>query len=222
MQGKGTMDSDDEEESQSNKRNQEKLKETTPETTRKTAFKIRQMEIDDLAQVYHLGESLFEAGELPTMYRTWDPFEVTTLYNSDTEFCLVAEDEDDAIVGFALGTTITKEHSAWKYGYLIWLGVEASYQSQGVADKLFNRFKDLMLKEGVRMLIVDTPAENKRGLRFFEKMGFGPPKPHVYLTLNLAADQQKLKMKSQGNGNGNGNGHGNGHSNVVPLKKDNG
>ena len=168
---------------------------------KKTNIKIREMEIDDIATVYHIGETLFKADEIPTMYRTWDPFEVTTLFNSDTEFCLVAEDHDD-IVGFALGTTIVKEHSAWKYGYLIWLGVLASYHKKGVADKLFNRFKDLMLKQGVRMMIVDTPAENMKALKFFDKMGFGPPRPHVYRTLNLAADQQRLKMKTNGNGNG--------------------
>jgi len=217
----------DPEEPHTSKRGTSKIKELNIESQKKSAIKIRQMEIDDLANVYHLGESLFKADEIPTMYRTWDPFEVTTLYNSDTEFCLVAEDEDDTIVGFALGTTIIKEHSAWKYGYLIWLGVEPTHQSKGVADKLFNRYKDLMLKEGVRMLMVDTPAENKRGLRFFEKMGFGPPKAHVYLTLNLAADQQKLKLKSQSNGNGNGNGNGksnhegHGQTATLFLKKEN-
>jgi ribosomal protein S18 acetylase RimI-like enzyme len=194
-----------------------------PESSiKRVNIKIREMEIDDIAQVFHLGEELFKADEIPTMYRTWDTFEVTTLYNSDTEFCLVAED-DDAIVGFALGTTIIKEHSAWKYGYLIWLGVLPGYQKNGVGDKLFNRFKDLMLKNGVRMMIVDTPAENKRALKFFNKMGFGPPQPHVYLTLNLAADQQRLKNKPQasangrtnGNGRSNGNGHGNGHGQAV-------
>lgn len=166
---------------------------------KKNTLKIRKMDIDDVAQVYHIGERLFKADEIPTMYRTWDPFEVTTLYNSDTEFCLVAEDHD-RIVGFALGTTIEKEHSAWKYGYLIWLGVLPEYHKKGVAEKLFNRFKDLMLKEGVRMMIVDTPAENKKALKFFDKMGFGPPVPHVYRTLNLAADQQRLKSKALGHG----------------------
>ncbi len=172
-------------------------------SNKKPNIKIREMEIDDIAKVFHLGEQLFKADETPTMYRTWDPFEITTLFNSDTEFCLVAEDEDE-IVGFALGTIIVKDHSAWKYGYLIWLGVLPQYHRKGVAEKLFNRYKDLMLKNGVRMLMVDTPAENKRGLRFFNKMGFGPPKKHFYLTMNLAADQQRLKMKTSGNGNGNG------------------
>ncbi len=170
---------------------------------RRSNIRIREMEIDDIPSVFHLGESLFKANETPTMYRTWDPYEVTTLFNSDTEFCLVAE-EDDMLVGFALGTTITKVHSAWKYGYLIWLGVCPEFQRKHVAEKLFQRFKDLMLKTGVRMLMVDTPAENTSAIRFFNKMGFGMPRPHVYLTMNLAADHQRMKMKTSGNINRNG------------------
>lgn len=189
-----------------------------PDSTKRLTIKIREMEIDDVADVFHMGEQLFKANEIPTMYRTWDPFEVTTLYNSDTEFCLVAEDED-TIVGFALGTTIIKEHSAWKYGYLIWLGVHTDYHQRGVADKLFHRFKDLMLKHGVRMMIVDTPADNRRALKFFDKMGFGPPQPHVYLTLNLAADQQRMRMKPHANGNGHGRINGNGKKDPATHDK---
>jgi ribosomal protein S18 acetylase RimI-like enzyme len=161
---------------------------------RRVTIRIREMEIDDIAPVFHLGETLFQANEAPTMYRTWDPFEVTSLFNSDTEFCLVAED-DDTLVGFALGTTITKNHSAWKYGYLIWLGVCREYQRSKVAEKLFNRFKDLILKNGGRMLLVDTSAENNQAIRFFNKMGFGVPMPHVYMTMNLAADLKRLRKK---------------------------
>ncbi|MFH1152792.1 MAG: GNAT family N-acetyltransferase [Pseudomonadota bacterium] len=171
----------------------------TENGNRRHTIKIREMEIDDIGPVFHLGETLFKADETPTMYRTWDPYEVTSLFNSDTEFCLVAE-ENDSLVGFALGTTITKNHSAWKYGYLIWLGVCQEYQRKRVAEKLFNRFKEIMLKMGVRMLMVDTPAENKRAIRFFNKMGFGVPMPHVYLTMNLAADHQRLKKKTAGIG----------------------
>lgn len=173
---------------------------------RRSSVRIREMEIDDIAPVFHLGETLFKADEAPTNYRTWDPYEVTSLFNSDTEFCLVAEDED-TLVGFALGTTITKNHSAWKYGYLIWLGVCREYQRSRVAEKLFNRFKELVLKDGSRILMVDTSAENKQAIRFFSKMGFGAPLPHVYLTMNLAADQQRMKMKTPAGGRKNGTIH---------------
>ncbi len=46
-----------------------------------------------------------------------------------------------------------------------------------------------MLEEGVRMLLVDSEADNLPALHFFRKMGFGNPQQHIYLSLNL--DQQK-------------------------------
>ena len=49
---------------------------------------IREMTIDDFAEVFHLGEQLFTSDYSPSMYRTWDEYEITTLYNSDCELCL--------------------------------------------------------------------------------------------------------------------------------------
>ena len=153
---------------------------------------IREMEIDDLASVFHLGEQLFTAQEVPNLFRTWDEYEVITLYQGDPEFCLVAEVED-RIVGFALGTTITKSRSAWKYGHLVWLGVDPALHRQGLAEKLFSQFQDLMLEDGVRMLLVDSEADNLPALHFFRKMGFGNPQEHIYLSLNLASQQRQFR-----------------------------
>jgi ribosomal protein S18 acetylase RimI-like enzyme len=164
--------------------------------SRRVNAKIREMEIDDLADVFHLGETVFKAERVPNLYRTWGEFEVVELFNSDSEFCLVAEARNK-IVGFALGTTIEKSRSAWKYGHLIWLGVKPSYQRAGLGERLFNRFIELMLENGVRMVLVDTEAENLPALFFFRKMGFGNPQEHIYLTLNLAARQESLKKKQK-------------------------
>ena len=154
------------------------------ERAKPARLKIREMEIDDLAGVFHMGEKLFEAQSLKNLYRTWDEFEVVDLYLGDSEFCLVAE-IDDELVGFALGTTITKSRSAWKYGHLVWLGVSPGHQRAGIAEKLFHRFRAKMIEEGVRMMIVDSQAENVVGLRFFAKMGFSHPIEHIYLSMNL-------------------------------------
>jgi len=159
---------------------------------------IRQMEIDDLASVFHLGEKLFTAKEVPNLYRTWDEHEIVQLFDSDTDFCLVAEGEDK-IVGFALGTTVEKARSAWKYGLLVWLGVAPEFQRAGVASKLFNYFRDLMDKEGVRILVVDTEADNLEALHFFRKMGFGRPEEHIYLSLNLSAQKRTVSVKKENN-----------------------
>jgi len=39
------------------------------------------------------------------------------LFGSDSEFCQVAEYEG-RVVGFVMGTTISKRRSSWRYGYL--------------------------------------------------------------------------------------------------------
>jgi ribosomal protein S18 acetylase RimI-like enzyme len=159
---------------------------------------IRQMEIDDVATVFHLGETLFRAREVPNLYRTWDDYEVITFFQGDSEYCLVAEAEE-LIVGFVLGTTVTKSHSAWKYGLMVWLGVEPEAQRYGIATRLFRELKHRMLESGVRMLLVDTEADNLDALYFFRKIGFGNPEEHLYLSLNLASELKEFRQK---NGNG--------------------
>ena len=167
--------------------------EDEPERKRKRLnVTVRPMEIDDLPTVYHLGEKLFTARKAPTLYRTWDQFEVIELFQAESELCFVAELDDGQIIGFALGTTIRKSRSAWKYGHLVWLGVEPSFQQHKVSTKLFNNFRDQLLEMGVRMMLVDTEAGNLPALRFFRKIGFGNPERHVYLTLNL--DQQRRQL----------------------------
>lgn len=163
---------------------------------KKPAFAIRPMEVDDLAPVFHLGEALFTAEKWPNLYRTWDEYEVVGLFQSDSESCWVAE-LDNQLAGFALGTVISKARSAWKYGHLIWLGVEPGSVRQGVAERLLKHFRDIMLENGVRMLIVDTEADNLPALHFFRKMGFGNPQEHIYLTLNLSGQQRPAVEKKK-------------------------
>ncbi len=172
------------------------MNEDDPNKKQSSSLVVRQMEIDDLAVVFHLGEKIFTAREVPTLYRTWDKYEVVNLFQSDPEFCLVAESAGQ-IVGFLLGTTIEKSHSAWKYGHLVWLGVEPELHRQGVAVKLFTFFRDLMLESGVRMLLTDTEADNLAALHFFRKMGFGHPQQHIYMTLNLSGQQRQLREKKE-------------------------
>jgi len=155
-------------------------------------LEIREITIDDLAAVFHLGELLFTSDFSPSMYRTWDEYEITTLFNSDSELCLVAE-LDGEIVGFALGTTVEKQHSAWKYGYLVWIGVRPGLQMCGAGHLLFNEIRQRMIDQGVRMIIIDTDADNEAGIRFFKKVGFDNIQKHVYMTLNLSRSRQKRR-----------------------------
>lgn len=170
------------------------MNEEDPNKNKSGILVVRQMEIDDLAEVFHLGEKIFTARQVPNLYRTWDEYEVINLFQGDPDFCLVGE-VDDEIVGFILGTTIEKAHSAWKYGHLVWLGIEPEFQRQGIAVKLFKHFQDLMLESGVRMLLTDTEADNLPALYFFRKMGFGQPQQHIYMTLNLSGQKRRVREK---------------------------
>ena len=148
---------------------------------------IRSASIDDLAAIFHLGEKVFTSQEFSNLYRTWDEYEVTTLFNSEPDYLLVAE-VDETVVGFAMGTTIEKARSAWNYGHLLWLGVDPDYARGGIGKMLFNRFREIMEEKGVRMLMVDTQADNDPAIEFFRRQGFENPTDHVYMTLNLQKD----------------------------------
>lgn len=153
-------------------------------------LRIREMTIDDFPEVFHIGEKIFTAEYSQSLYRTWDEYEITTLFNSDTELCLVAE-TGARIQGFALATTVEKHNSPWKYGYLVWLGVRSDLQQSGVGSELFKEIKRRMKEQGVRIIIIDTSADNRAATRFFQKHGFGDIQEHVYMTLNLARRKRK-------------------------------
>lgn len=159
-------------------------------------LEIRELELDDLATVFHLGEQLFTAEKWPNLYRSWDVYDLLSLFASDGEFCLVAE-LDDRIVGFALGCMLEKPRSAWRYGYLEWLGVEPSMKGKGIGKRLLNRLTDIFIDHGARIMLVDTEMENVDAIQFFKNQGFGNDVPHVYMSRNLTTHPGYRKKKAR-------------------------
>lgn len=157
-------------------------------------IRVREMMINDLPEVFNIGEEVFTAEYSQSLYRTWDEYEITTLFNTDSELCLVAE-AGDKLMGFALGTTVKKHHSPWKYGYLVWLGVRKDIQKGQIGSRLFKEIKRRMKEQGVRMIIIDTSADNEPAIRFFQKQGFGHIQEHVYMNLNLTRKAKKRPVK---------------------------
>jgi len=152
---------------------------------------IREMEVDDIPSVYHLGEQLFTSEEFPILYRTWDPYEVTEYFSSDPQYCLVAESKG-VIVGFTLATTIEKEGTAWKkYGYLVWLGVADDFQRIGLGRRLYRDVERRLRKDGARMVIVDTEGDNEPAISFFKSVGFSSRTPHIWLSKTLKRRSSK-------------------------------
>ena len=157
---------------------------------------IREMELNDLPAVFDIGEKLFTPEMRPNLYRTWEEYELLDLFATDKELCLVAE-MDDRIVGFALGSMIEKERSAWDYGYVEWIGVLHEVKNKGIGTRLFSRLTDLFIKRGARMMLVDTEAENHEALHFFKKQGFGHEVEHIFLSRNLTTHPDYLKKKKE-------------------------
>ncbi|MFH1530575.1 MAG: GNAT family N-acetyltransferase [Pseudomonadota bacterium] len=156
---------------------------------------LREMVVEDISKIFLLGERLFTAEDVPTLYRTWDEYEVVNLFQSETKHCLVAE-VGDQVVGFALGTVIEKRKSSWTYGYLLWFGVDQDYQREGVARRLFRQFKLRMAEAGARILLVDTQADNESALTFFRRVGFDNEEEHVYLSMNIDEERREFEERN--------------------------
>lgn len=166
------------------------------EQTVKQELEIREMVLEDLPAVFALGERLFTAEKWPNLYRTWEEYNLISLFASAGEFCLVAE-IDGRLAGFALGSLIAKRRSAWSYGYLEWLGVAPEWKRNGIAQKLLKELTDLFIDEGARMLMVDTEQDNQGALQFFKSQGFGNPVEHVYLSKNLSNHPQYVRRREE-------------------------
>jgi len=156
---------------------------------------IHPMKLNDIPEIYALGQRLFTADEFPTLYRGWDEHELVQLFASDEETCLVAE-AADRIVGFALGRIMEKPRSAWRYGWLLWLGVDPSFQGHEVARRLINQLTELFIERDARIMLVDTDEHNYPALRFFRKQGFCKERKHVYLAQNLDDHPKRLEKES--------------------------
>ncbi len=171
--------------------------EQRPDSGRKRSVSIREMELDDLPSVFALGERLFTAGRSPTLYRTWDEYELVEIFASEGEFCLVAESEEDRLIGFALGTLMEKYGTAWTYGWLLWLGVDPDFNGRGVGSRLANRLTDIFIENGARIMLVDTDANNEPALRFFRNQGFNKEHQHIYLSKNLESHPKYVERKAR-------------------------
>jgi len=174
------------------------------ENAARRSLEIRLMELDDLPAVYHLGEQLFTSADLPILYRTWDPYEVTGAFTSDPEFCFVAEAEG-RVVGFILGTTIEKEGTAWKkYGYVAWIGVDEEFQGTHLGRRLYRKLEARFRKAGVRMVLLDTDEENKEAIAFFEAQGFSVRARHAWLVKTLPRTDRSAPSNHNASGRGEG------------------
>ena len=101
------------------------------------------------------------------------------------------------MVGFALGRVMEKPRSAWRYGWLLWLGVDRRFKRSGVATRLLKQLKGLFIEHDARIMLVDTAAKNHSAVAFFRRNGFGQEIRHVYLSQNLENDPRYIQRNDR-------------------------
>jgi len=161
-------------------------KKAKPVRKKKSQIEIRQMTLEDLSEVWHLGEKIFTPSYLPFTYRTWNVDELLSLFNDDPELCLVAEDvKSGKIVGFALGVILKRPQSPWKYGYFNWVSVQKIRQKSGVGKRLYNMLEKRFKQKGARIAIVDVENNNPAGIRFVKELGFKQAESYIWFSKNI-------------------------------------
>ncbi len=152
---------------------------------------IRQTVIEDLPEVWHIGEKVFTPSASPYTYRTWNVDEPVFFFHSDPELCLVAEDDStQRIVGFALGTMLKKPYSPWTYGYFVWCGVRKGFQKRRVGHRLYRELEKRFKEKGARIAIADVESTNKAAINFIKKLGFKEAQTYVWLSKNLERSEE--------------------------------
>jgi ribosomal protein S18 acetylase RimI-like enzyme len=149
-------------------------------------LEIRQMSLEDLPEVWHLGEKIFTPSSLQFTYRTWNIDELLALFSGDPELCLVAEDtESKKIVGFAIGTILKRPYSPWTYGYFAWIGVRKLRRKHGVGRRLYRELEKRFKDKGARIAIVDVESNNPAGIQFIKRLGFKEAQTYIWFSKNL-------------------------------------
>lgn len=67
---------------------------------------------------------------------------------------------------------------------------------QGIGTALVGAIEALFQREGMATVVADTPESNVPARRFLEKLGFGNPISHVYMSLNIANSKGKDGVKA--------------------------
>jgi ribosomal protein S18 acetylase RimI-like enzyme len=162
------------------KRNTKRIKK------KRSHLEVRQMTLEDLPQVWHLGEKIFTPSSLQFTYRTWNIDELLSLFSGEPELCLVAEDaESKKIVGFVIGTILKRPYSPWTYGYFVWAGVRKIRRKHGVGRRLYRELEKRFKDKGARIAIVDVESNNPAGIRFMKKLGFKEAQTYIWFSKNL-------------------------------------
>ena len=127
-----------------------------------TSVVIRPMTLDDVPQVFRIGDQYFADGEI-LIYGIWSLAEVVHHFTTWGALCFVAE-EDGSLIGFALGAD---QYVNKHMGHLDWIAVAPEQQRHGVGTRLTEAVYKAMDEQGLAFAVSDTKGSDPAPLAFF-------------------------------------------------------
>ena len=131
-------------------------------------FVIRKAAPEEAERLADIGYEAWERGILPLLT------EVPGMRHSERRRLGIAVHEMlDRIIVAELETIAVGWCSrARSRAYIPFLFVTPEYQSQGIGSSLLRRMESMLELEGESRVLLETPADNVRAVRFYERQGY--------------------------------------------------
>lgn len=138
----------------------------------KREIKIRLMNADDFEAVVGIDEKVLKVFR-PEYYEM--KFEKLFKSRDTLPTSLVATEEDGTVVGFVMGDLYLGEYGIFReQATLDTIGVDPSYQHQGVGEQLIHEFMDHLRSLGVEKMNTLVDKKNIKLTHFFSENQFVP------------------------------------------------
>ncbi len=149
----------------------------------KNTFKIRLMEGNDFNAVVRIDEQVMKISR-PEYYE--QKFERLFKSGEYLPTSLVAQDENETIVGFIMGELYIGEYGISREGAVVdTIGVDPDCQRQGIGEKLMNEFVDHLRQLGVKKINTLVDKNDTRMIRYFDSNQFSPSKTAINLERSI-------------------------------------
>jgi ribosomal-protein-alanine N-acetyltransferase len=121
---------------------------------------IKKAQLKDLESIIAIEQKIFDTDSYPA-------FVVRQLFDISGDYFMVAE-ENDKILGYALGGLNTKENKAW----LLSLGVDTIARGRGLGKQLTERLIGVLKAENVTEIALTVYPDNEAALQIYKNLGF--------------------------------------------------
>lgn len=122
---------------------------------------IRSVFKNEIETVFQIEKETFQPFNYPL-------FVLRQYFDLMPEYFLVAENEADKIVGYALGGMNIKDHTAW----ILSLAIKNGFQNAGIGFHLTENLIERFNNNGFKCIRLTVHPDNSSALNLYKKLGF--------------------------------------------------